>query len=145
MIQRSRPQRAPLMPGSAHVLVVEDQIENFVTIVRLLASAGVRHAEWKASGLGVVQFADTLPHLDLILLDLGLPHEDGYEILRQIRATAQFKDALVIAVTGRANPEEMRKAQAAGFDGFLGKPLDMARFPRQLSRILNGEPVWEYH
>jgi two-component system cell cycle response regulator DivK len=38
----------------------------------------------------------------------------------------------------------MRKARESGFDGFLGKPLDPDRFPEQIRRILNNEPVWEY-
>jgi two-component system cell cycle response regulator DivK len=38
----------------------------------------------------------------------------------------------------------MNKAKNSGFDGFLGKPLDPDKFPDQIRRILNGEPVWEY-
>lgn len=135
--------RQPVALEEASVLVVEDKVDGFVVIRRLLTFAGVRHAEWKTSGFGVVQFADTLPHLDLILLDLGLPLEDGYEVLRRMRATERFKDTLIVAITGRTTVEEMRKAQSAGFDGFLGKPLDLERFPGQLARILKGEPVWE--
>lgn len=127
----------------ACILVVEDKIDSYITIVRLLAFCGVLHSNshWKASDWGVVQFADPLPHIDLILLDIGLPHEDGYEVLKEIRATARFKDTLVIAVTGHR--EELPRARAAGFDGFLCKPLEAERFPSQLSRILKGEAVWE--
>ncbi len=135
--------RKTLQPGEASILVVEDKIDSYVTIVRLLAFSGVspQNSHWKASGWGVLQYADSLPHIDLILLDIGLPHEDGYEVLRAIRSAERFKDTRIVAVTGRV--DEVRKAQAAGFDGFLSKPLDMERFPRQLSRILNGESVWE--
>jgi two-component system cell cycle response regulator DivK len=139
----SSSKRQPVALEEASVLVVEDKVDGFVAIHKLLAFAGVRHAEWKPSGSGVVQFADTLPHLDLILLDLGLPLEDGYEVLRHMRAVERFKDTLIVAVTGHTTVEEMRKAQSAGFDGFLGKPLDLERFPGQLARILKGEPVWE--
>jgi two-component system cell cycle response regulator DivK len=91
----------------------------------------------------VIQFAEmALPRIDLILLDIGLPHEDGYDILKRIRATPFLKSALVVAVTGHASIEEMRQAQEAGFDGFLGKPLDAEKFPEQLARILRGESVW---
>jgi two-component system cell cycle response regulator DivK len=54
-----------------------------------------------------------------------------------------LKDTLVVAVTAEANQEQIAKAKAAGFNGFLGKPLDMDRFPDQVRRILAGEPVWE--
>ena len=40
--------------------------------------------------------------------------------------------------------KQMKKAKESGFDGFLGKPLDPDRFPDQIRRILNGEPVWEF-
>jgi two-component system cell cycle response regulator DivK len=50
---------------------------------------------------------------------------------------------LVIAVTAEASQEQINKARASGFDGFLGKPLDPDRFPEQIRRILANESVWE--
>lgn len=140
----SRLARATI-PADAHILIVEDKVDNYATLTRLLIIAGVvpSRVEFRASGLGVVQFADTLPRLDLILLDLELPGEDGYEVLRQIRSMARFQNTLVVAVTGHVAIEDMRKAQTAGFDGFLGKPLDLNRFPDQLAKVLRGQPVWE--
>jgi two-component system, cell cycle response regulator DivK len=132
-------------PAAAYVLVVEDKIENYVTLSRLLAFAGVRHTEWKSTGSGVIQFAEMLGRpLDLILLDLSLPHESGYDLLPKIRGVERFQGTRVVAVTGSATIEEMRKTQRVGFDGFLGKPLRVERFPDQLARILRGEPVWEH-
>ncbi len=135
---------APIEPAEAMVLVVEDNVPNFVLIARMLAFMGVQRREWKTSGWQVVQFADTLPHIDLILLDIRLPYEDGYQALQKIRASQKLKDTLVIAVTAEAGEEQIRRAKAAGFDGFLGKPLDPDRFPEQIKRILNGESVWEW-
>jgi two-component system cell cycle response regulator DivK len=124
------------------VLVVEDNVSNFVLIARMLGYMGI-HCEWKTSGYEVVEYADTLPRLDLILMDIRLPYEDGYGALRKIRASSALKDTLVVAVTAEASLEQINKAKAAGFNGFLGKPLDMDRFPDQVRRILAGEPVWE--
>lgn len=126
----------------AIVLVVEDNVSNFVLMARMLGYMGI-HSEWKTSGYEVVEYADTLPRLDLILMDIRLPYEDGYTALRKIRSSPELKDTRVVAVTAEASQEEMRKARAAGFDGFLGKPLDPDRFPDQIRRILSGEPVWE--
>ncbi|MCB9438475.1 MAG: response regulator [Anaerolineales bacterium] len=131
-------------PSEAHVLVVEDNVPNFVLIARMLAFMGVQRCEWKTSGWQVVQFADTLPRIDLILMDIRLPYEDGYQALQKIRAHDRLRDTLVIAVTAEASEEQMRKAREAGFNGFLGKPLDPDRFPEQIQRILNGESVWEW-
>jgi two-component system cell cycle response regulator DivK len=124
------------------VLVVEDNVSNFVLIARMLGYMGI-HCEWKTSGYEVVEYADTLPRLDLILMDIRLPYEDGYGALRKIRASPALKDTLVVAVTAEASIEQMNKSRAAGFNGFLGKPLDMDRFPDQIRRILAGESVWE--
>jgi len=126
----------------AVVLVVEDNVANFVLIARLLGYMGI-HCEWKTSGYEVVEYADTLPKLDLILLDIRLPYEDGYAALRKIRSSISLNSTRVVAVTAEAGSEQMKKARTAGFDGFLGKPLDPDRFPDQVQRILAGDAVWE--
>lgn len=126
----------------ATVLVVEDNVSNFVLIARLLGFMGI-HCEWKTSGYEVVEYADTLPRLDLILMDIRLPYEDGYGALRKIRASDRLKSVPIIAVTAEASQEQMNKARSSGFNGFLGKPLDPDKFPDQIHRILNGEDVWE--
>ena len=131
-----------LIPKDAIVLVVEDNVSNFVLIARLLSFMGI-HCEWKTSGYEVVEYADTLPRLDLVLMDIRLPYEDGYGALRKIRSSPSLKDLTVIAVTAEASSEQMKKAQDAGFNGFLGKPLDPDRFPDQIRNILTGQPVWE--
>jgi two-component system, cell cycle response regulator DivK len=124
------------------ILVVEDNVSNFVLIARMLGYLGI-HCEWKTSGFEVVEYADTLPHLDLILMDIRLPYEDGYSALKKIRSTEHLRSIPIVAVTAEANEEQMKKARESGFNGFLGKPLDPDRFPDQIHRILNGEPVWE--
>ena len=135
-------QAAPTPLEEAIVLVVEDNVANFVLIARMLGYMGI-HCEWKTSGYEVVEYADTLPRVDLILMDIRLPYEDGYSALRKIRSSPTLKNTRVIAVTAEASREQINKAKAAGFDGFIGKPLDPDRFPNQIRRILNGEAVWE--
>ena len=140
--EQLRTQSVVNAPEQAIVLVVEDNVANFVLIARLLGYMGI-HCEWKTSGYEVVEYADNLPQLDLILLDIRLPYEDGYAALRKIRSSASLKTTRVVAVTAEASSEQMKKARGAGFDGFLGKPLDPDRFPDQIQRILSGEAVWE--
>jgi two-component system cell cycle response regulator DivK len=137
-------QSDPVDPTKANVLVVEDNVPNFVLIARMLAYMGVPRCEWKTSGWQVVEFADTLPRIDLILMDIRLPYEDGYEALSKLRNNERLKDTLILAVTAEASQNQMNKAQEAGFDGFLGKPLDPDRFPEQIRRVLKGEAVWEW-
>jgi two-component system, cell cycle response regulator DivK len=128
--------------NDAAVLVVEDNVSNFVLIARMLGFLGV-HCEWKTSGYEVVEYADTLPRIDLILMDIRLPYEDGYGALSKIRQSERLYEIPVVAVTAEASEEQMAKARRSGFDGFLGKPLDPDRFPDQIQRMLNGDPVWE--
>jgi two-component system cell cycle response regulator DivK len=130
------------IPKDCTVLVVEDNVSNFVLIARMLGYLGI-HCEWKTSGYEVVEFADTLPRIDLIMMDIRLPYEDGYGAMKKIRASERLKSIPIIAVTAEASVEQINKAKAAGFDGFLGKPLDPDRFPDQIRRILAGESVWE--
>ena len=129
-------------PKGATVLVVEDNVSNFVLIARMLGYMGI-HCEWKTSGYEVVEYADTLPSLDLILMDIRLPYEDGYGALKKIRNSSTLRNTKVIAVTAEASVEEMNKSKDAGFDGFIGKPLDPDRFPEQIKRALTGEKIWE--
>ena len=125
------------------MLVVEDNLQNLVLIARLLAFIGVRRYEWKASGWQVLEFADTMPRVDLVLMDLHLPYEDGYDALAKLRNDAHFADTRVVAVTADANPASMEKARNAGFDGFVGKPIDPDKFPEQIIAILKGKSIWD--
>jgi two-component system cell cycle response regulator DivK len=130
-------------PQSASVLVVEDNLNNYLLITRILAYLGVRQCEWKASGWQVLEFADSLSTVDLILMDIHLPEEDGYQALARLRAHRKFHKTKIVAVTAEATEGNLQRAREAGFDGFIGKPLDPDRFPDQIKLILGGSEVWE--
>jgi two-component system cell cycle response regulator DivK len=134
--------RTAIKPSDAHVLIVEDNIQNFVLLARLMAFLGVRQCQWKASGWQVLEFADSMPQVDLILMDIHLPYEDGFEAMLRLRGEPRFRDTLIVAVTADANESTMSRAREAGFNGFIGKPLDPDRFPDQIKKILEGEAVW---
>lgn len=136
-----RPRRKPI-PRDAAVLVVEDNVSNFVLVARMLGYLGI-HCEWKTSGFEVLEYADALPRVDLILMDIRLPYENGFGAGLKLKASPRFRDVPIVAVTAESNLTQMEKARAAGFNGFLGKPLDPDRFPDQIRRILGGEQVWE--
>ncbi len=130
-------------PSEATVLIVEDNLSNFILMTRLLAYLGVKKCEWKASGWKVLEFAETLGRIDLILMDIALPDADGFESLASLRSDDRFQDVPIVAVTADISASNLNRARAAGFDGFIGKPLDPDRFPNQVRRVLQGEEVWE--
>lgn len=124
------------------ILIVEDNVSNFVLMARMLGHMGLQ-CEWKTSGHEVVEYADTLGRVDLILMDIRLPYEDGYQALQKLRSHERLMNVPVVAVTAYASEDQMRRAEKEGFDGFVGKPLNPDRFPDQIRRMLNGVPVWE--
>ncbi len=81
--------------------------------------------------------------IDLVLLDIQIPNEDGYALMQRIRAHPRLRQAAVVAVTASVMPQDVARAREAGFDGFIGKPIDADRFPDQIRRVLGGEAVWE--
>ena len=139
-----RSQAAPkrIDPRDAYVLVVEDNLKNFVLVARLLAYLGVKDCQWKASGWQVLEFADSMPRVDLVLLDIHIPDEDGYVVIQRLRSDPRFRDTRIVAVTADASQESLMRAKSAGFDGFIGKPIDPDEFPQQIRSILDGQPVW---
>ena len=133
----------PAVPRDAVILIVEDNLNNFILMTRLLAFLGVKKCEWKASGWKVLEFAETLGDVSLVLMDINLPDSDGYQALASLRSHARFVDVPIVAVTAHVSQDNMARARQSGFNGFIGKPLDPDRFPAQVRRALQGEGVWE--
>ena len=131
-----------LTPEEAYVLVIEDDANNLMVATDLLRMVGIKYINARASGRLGIKMAEIMPRVDLILLDIQLPYEDGYSVLRQIRMHPQLKDTRVLAVTANVLPQDEARARAAGFDGFIGKPLDFDRFPQQILAVLEGQEVW---
>ena len=71
---------------------------------------------------------------DAVLLDIGMPEMDGYEVARRIRATPGLADILLIALTGWGQSDDYRQSRAAGFDHHLVKPPDMHKLGELLKK-----------
>jgi PAS domain S-box-containing protein len=108
-------------PGS-RVLVVDDSIDNAKTLARILKLLGhdVRTAH---DGQEAIEVAQRL-RPELVLLDLGLPGMDGYEVARWLRKEDCCKGATIVAVTGYGQPEDQRRTREAGFDDHFVKPIN---------------------
>jgi two-component system cell cycle response regulator DivK len=139
-------QGAGIPVALAKVLVVEDNAFSMFALLDLLRhELGVAYAMGRPDGNGLFELiAQEALTPDLVLLDLQIPREDGYAVLRRIRASPALRTATVAAVTANVLHAEVQRARLAGFDGFIGKPIDDdARFCEQISRLLRREAVWE--
>jgi two-component system, cell cycle response regulator DivK len=130
---------------NTHILVIEDDPNNLMVMSEFLDMLGVQHVSTCESGLQGLRLAEQLSQIDLILLDIQLPDEDGYTILRRIREHQRLQPTRVVAVTANVLQQDEARARAAGFDGFIGKPLNFSRFQRQIEALLQGEVVWMPH
>ena len=108
------------------ILVVEDNEKNMKLARDLLGFKGYRVAEAVTGEEGVAMASAEVPAL--ILMDYQLPGIDGIEAFRRIRGAPATAHVPIIAVTASAMPEETTKMMAAGFDGFLTKPLNIKEF-----------------
>jgi putative two-component system response regulator len=112
------------------VLVVEDDAANRALLERLLQREGYRTEAAVDGEAALAAVADHTP--DLILLDIGLPRLDGYEVTRQIRSSVRTLTVPIILLTGRTGIEDVVEGLDAGADDFLSKPF---RQPELLARI----------
>jgi len=105
------------------ILVVEDNEKNMKLFRDVLEVMGYRTLE-ATTGRQAVELA--LEHTpDLVLMDIELPDIDGVEALRQLRADERTASTPVLAVTAQAMLGDRNGFLAAGFDGYLSKPVDV--------------------
>jgi len=117
------------------ILVVDDNAINRQLAVYLLKKGGynVHEAESGKEALDFLAKNST----DVILLDIQLPEMDGVEILKRIRQNVMTKDITVIALTAYTMRGDKEKFEAAGFDGYLPKPIEPKTFASQILEIYN--------
>ena len=118
--------------GARRILVVDDNEDAAGTLAMLLEMSGhevlVAHDGPEALGIAVSH------PLDVVLLDLGLPAMDGYEVARRLREISGFQGTRLIALTGYGQDSARRAAIEAGFEAHLVKPVDF----EELLRMIEG-------
>jgi two-component system cell cycle response regulator DivK len=117
-------------PAAPLVLVVDDNEKNRRLARDVLRAAGLRTLEAASGGAGIALAADTLP--DVILLDLQLPDMDGTDVARELRKEERTAQIPVVAWSARPYVGESHGLLAAGFVGYLQKPIDVGEFPKQV-------------
>ncbi|MEX2205477.1 MAG: response regulator [Myxococcota bacterium] len=108
-------------PSGLHLLVVDDNRDAADSLSILPRLRGHRSSVARDGGSAVERALSESP--DVVLLDLGLPGVDGFEVCRILRERSLTR-ARIIAITGYARDEDRRRSLEAGFDGHLVKPVD---------------------
>jgi PAS domain S-box-containing protein len=130
----SLPPPAPLAPipdRGRSILIVEDNSDARESLRLLLESLGHRVLE---AGDGFNGLALALRHHpEVVVIDLGLPGLDGYEVARSLRASPGGKTTILIAVTGYGLAEDRRRSTEAGFDAHLVKPVSQSALSRLIA------------
>jgi PAS domain S-box-containing protein len=138
--ERRAPQRAlPAGPPQAalpptDVLLVDDNVDAAQTLALLLRADGhaVRLAHEGESALAQARAQPPA----LLLLDIGLPGLDGYEVARRLRAEPATRDVAIVAVSGYGQAADRARGRAAGFDAHLTKPVDLQTVYAAARRVL---------
>lgn len=118
---------------SLQVLVVDDNIDSARGLSMCLESQDYQVRMGHNGKEGVYIAQQYLP--DVVLLDIGLPDIDGYQVAQQLRQAPHLEELVIIAMTGYGGDADKAKAKEAGFDHYLVKPVDLSKLLALLSRL----------
>lgn len=123
----------PVPDHAVKVLVVDDNVDAAQSIALILQAMGhqTQLAHDGASALTAVR--EFVP--DVVLLDIGLPVLDGYQVAQRVREEPALKDVVLIALTGYGQASDKRHSREAGFDYHLVKPVDFAEVENILAAV----------
>jgi CheY-like chemotaxis protein len=126
----------PAAPRPRRILVVEDSADARETLSMLLRLSGHEVETSEDAAEGLEKLAAFAP--DVMLVDIGLPGMDGYDLARHVRARPEARGVALIALSGYGQVEDRDRAQSAGFDLHLTKPVDPERLKKALGEIARG-------
>jgi signal transduction histidine kinase len=113
----------PVRAASRRFLVVDDNVDATVTQAALLRMLG-HEVETANDGPSALRKAQGF-RPNVVLLDLGMPGMDGFEVARRLRATPEGREVFLVAQSGWGQEEDRNRTKAAGFDAHLAKPVDV--------------------
>lgn len=124
------------MDNSKKILIVDDDARNIFALRLVLKAKGYTciTASEAEESLALLRQDNNIA---VVLLDMMMPGQDGYETLRIIRNEEGLKDIPVIAVTAQAMPGDREKCLSAGASGYLSKPVDVDRLIDLLNNLYN--------
>lgn len=117
-----------------NILLVEDDDTNRKLVRVILGGKRYRIREAESAEQAMEMLKDAKP--DLLLLDIRLGESSGLDVIRAIRADPAFDEVPAVAITAQAMKNDESRFLAAGFDGYLSKPLDTRQLPEVVERFL---------
>jgi CheY-like chemotaxis protein len=119
-----------------HVLVVDDEADSREMVADALAQAGAVVSEAPSAADALRLLADE--RIDVLLADISMPETDGYMLLRQVRShpNETIRQLPAIAVTAHAREEDRQRAEEAGFQVHVAKPVDIAALRDAVRRLV---------
>ena len=124
------------------VFIVEDNSANLSIAATVLREAGAT-VIFDVIGFNPVEQLQQFPHMDIILLDLNLRDgTSGFDIYDQIKVRPELAHVPVIAVSAVDPSMGIPEARQRGFNGFIGKPINITLFPKQIATVISGTEVW---
>jgi PAS domain S-box-containing protein len=128
------PETATPTGPSLRVLVVDDNVDTAETLAMLLTGSG--HEVWTAH-TGPTALAAAFGYRpDVMLLDIGLPELDGFEVAKRLRQHLVLHKIVLVAMTGYGQETDRQRSQEAGFDHHLVKPVDFGKVLQLLATVL---------
>lgn len=115
------------------ILVVDDNVDALEAMTMALQAMGHTVVTAPDGASALARAREARP--EVVLLDLGMPAMDGFETVRRLRALPELRGARLVALTGFGQPEDRRRALAAGFDQHLVKPADLDALTRLLDEL----------
>jgi PAS domain S-box-containing protein len=129
----ARPEKAKREEAHCRVLIVDDNVDTAESLAMLLRFYG--HEVWAAhTGPKALEVARA-EQPDVVLLDIGLPGMDGYEVARLLRQQEELGDMRLVAMTGYGQEKDRQRSDATGFDYHLVKPVDPAKLQDLLAEL----------
>ncbi len=116
------------------ILIVEDKANSRELLRTVLEQQGYSVMEAQDGDEALSMVRQQPP--DLVLMDLQIPARNGFDVLQEIRKDARLANLPVVAVTANAMPGDREKVLAAGFTGYIAKPVAIAHLRNEVSRLL---------
>jgi len=133
-VQEQRWKPTPMPP--LRVMVVEDNVGSARTLALMLKKFWNHEVVVAHDGLKALELAESF-RPELILMDIGLPNLDGYEVVSRLRAVRHFANMSIIALTGYGQVEDRRRSREVGFDDHLIKPVAVEVLEMIFAKVVN--------